>query len=355
MRDYVAIQSRTASRAADGDITHTWATDSSVWANIEPTGSIESVDGDRVEGTTRCRITIRYIDGLVPAQRVLHGTDVYRILGITWDHKRCYQFLDTALIADSATAVADVGRQYSLDFDGVNDYVGVPTTLIDAAFHDSGGATDRAFTIAAWVKMTDATRFRILSTGASGDYGILYTMTAGDAQYFSLNSTDGFQSNDIIATGTSTHTAKQGAWAHFAVTYDGGGAKEGITLYANGSEDASTLSSHGSYTDLNRPAGESARIGSAVQLSSYATGRIADLAVIGKECSAAEISELYTTVVSATDFSASASNKAWYTFGDDDDDDATGTTGQITDVVAGTYNATPFNTTADDIVEDAPS
>jgi hypothetical protein len=255
------------------------------------------------------------------------------------------------------TGGVSVTNKYSLDLDGSNEYVSLPTSLIDAAMHDSTAGEDKAFSIAAWVKMDDATRFRICGSGAtSNKYGMLFTTTAADLLYFSLNSSDAFNSNDIIATG-SAMTANEGAWAHVAVTYDGSATAAGITLYIDGSDDSATPSSNGTYTDLNRPASEAFRIGQAIQVANLANGKFADLVVLPYEATAAQVAELdaLTNPYNYSGWAAAATRpSAWYVFGDHPADDGTGTTGTIRDITGGGYDGTPTNTEATDIVNDAP-
>jgi len=126
---------------------------------------------------------------------------------------------------------------YGYSFNGGTDdrYVEVAD---DDSLSFGDGSSDDAFTVEAWVNMTDATSFRIVNKGVyNTDYEWNFYTNATDKLVFGL----GDESVDSCFIGRSYDTAltgNQGSWIHVAATYDGtgyNGGTYGIDLYLNGS------------------------------------------------------------------------------------------------------------------------
>lgn len=66
-------------RSAIGEPVLTWATFASVWASVEPLRGNEAI-ALRMQGAEiSTRIRTRYIPGVKPSMRVVHGDDIYNI------------------------------------------------------------------------------------------------------------------------------------------------------------------------------------------------------------------------------------------------------------------------------------
>ena len=136
----------------------------------------------------------------------------------------------------------------ALDLDGAGDYVEVAD---DDALSFGDAVADSPFSIAAWVYMRDATRFRIVSKSSSSDPE--YSFSIGGNDQLSVRLYDRYPDSRIGAD-TPAVTQAQNTWTHFAATYDGSGAPSGIRLFKNGAELSTSLVTVGAYTAMhNRP------------------------------------------------------------------------------------------------------
>lgn len=175
-------------------------------------------------------------------------------------------------------------------FNGSNDYVEIADTS-DLSFGNS--STDLPMTISAWIKMTDASNFKIVTKGEYGAGTIEYYFRVGDQG----DNTDNliFRIYDEgVALGreyTTVMTAYEGQWIHVAVTYDGSGTSAGIKLYLNGVrvDDADYNYSSG-YVAMHN-------LNAAVWVGRYDTyysnGLIDETRVYGRALDSSEIQRIY--------------------------------------------------------------
>ena len=177
----------------------------------------------------------------------------------------------------------------SVDFDGTNDYISVSDSDV-FSFGDS--STDSPFSISGWIKMDDATKFRILGKGdASGDYEWLFTTSSDDGLYLLLY--DGDTSNRIDAYVTTTVTTLEGDWIYVTATYDGSGLNTGIEIYINGVQQSITRGSTGSYTAMhNYGIGPKIGYGGTV-FGGYSNGKVSQIILWNKELTSSEVETLY--------------------------------------------------------------
>lgn len=124
-------------------------------------------------------------------------------------------FLSTHGILRSKSALPVFPNNYSLDFDGINDYVSIPSISFSGEF-----------TISAWVKFT---------TLSSSESHIINTGTSNSNRVGVANSTN-FQ---VKATGTNVYFNETGGndfvtnqWQHVLVTRD---SSNNISVFRNGS------------------------------------------------------------------------------------------------------------------------
>ena len=118
-----------------------------------------------------------------------------------------------------------------VDFDGVDDEADSP----DAAYWSRGnGSTDSAFSVGAWVNMTDATSSTILSKiHAGGNTREWEFMFDGSDQLKLRFYDESVSGNPDIFTAASAATS-QGVWAFVVATYNGDETPSGINLYEGG-------------------------------------------------------------------------------------------------------------------------
>jgi len=199
----------------------------------------------------------------------------------------------SSAVTASASALAPFTNTYSVDFDGTDDYA----TIADANDLSFGnGTTDSAFSGMAWVKMDDATTFRIFSkTQDTSNREYLFTFDASDKLTIALYDPD--HNNLLNVRYDTASTALEGSWHHVAFTYDGSGLWTGVTLYIDGSAVTPYNNSIGSYVAMHNTTG-SLDIGR-WSLAGYANGKIDEVAIIPSELSAAQVSAIYNSGVPA--------------------------------------------------------
>ena len=185
-----------------------------------------------------------------------------------------------------ASSGDDFSSIYSFQFDGVDDYIdcGLNANL---SFGDS--VTDSAFSISAWVKMTDATRFRIVSkmTNISNiEYG--FFTSASDNLFFALY--DLTSSNRISRYTSSTLTSYENTWIHLVATYNGSGSSSGLKIYLNNTRVDNSTSDVGSYTSMHNLS-VGFKIGK--YSTSSANGLIDEVSIFNAELSASDVTTIY--------------------------------------------------------------
>ena len=208
----------------------------------------------------------------------------------------------------------------SIELDGMDAFVDCGTNL---------ALLGSACTFSAWVKMTDATSFRILHKGIAGSREYAFGVGTSDTLFLILYNGS---TNYIGRISTLTMTSYQGSWTHICATYDGSTNASGITLYVNGSVFNSSSLTGGTYTAPSGNANGDVYIGR--YNTEYAYGNIDEVAVFNSELSASDVSAIYNSGV-PNDIS-SFSPFSWYRF------EGTGTT--ATDSGSGGNNGLLDNT-----------
>lgn len=70
---------------ATGVVNPTWATLANVWASVQPLSAREFLQAAAVSSQIVARIRIRYLPGVMPSMRILHGERTYNIEGVLPD------------------------------------------------------------------------------------------------------------------------------------------------------------------------------------------------------------------------------------------------------------------------------
>ena len=185
----------------------------------------------------------------------------------------------------------------SRDFDGTNDDVNLGDSDV-FSFGDS--STDSPFSVCAWIKMDDATNFRILSRfqSATTEREWFFNLGSDDNLYLLLYDDNG--GARIGRKTTATYTANQNSFLHVAATYDGLSLSSGVSLYTTTvggttSQDDTTDQNVATYTAMHNTAAET-RIGRLGDFTTanvhYADGLIADVRIYDKELSSAEVQDI---------------------------------------------------------------
>jgi len=214
----------------------------------------------------------------------------------------------------------------SIELDGIDDFVAVA----DADNLSFGnGTTDSPFSISAWVKMTDATRFRIVfkadNTTGNNEYG--FFCDASDRINFIL-----YDSTLSVTIGRYYNiglTSYQGTWIHLSATYDGSGSSTGLKIYLNGSRVDNTDSNSGSYTAMHNG---NAPLEIGKFLTNRSNGLMDEIAIFNSELSASDVSAISSAPADLSSYSGLVS---WWRF------EGSGTT--ATDSGSGGNNGTLTN------------
>lgn len=182
-----------------------------------------------------------------------------------------------------------VFNRYSVDFDGIDDYMSVPDSN-DLSFGNA--STDSAFSISAWIKNDSIGATQRIVTKASSTSSIEYMFTINGSNQLGLYLYDGSSGNRIGAT---TNVAlSSGVWYHVVATYDGNGANTGINLYVDTNTGTRSLDSAGSYVAMHNTS-DPVRVGSLSYTSQYFDGKIDGVAIFNYELSAANVSTIYNS------------------------------------------------------------
>ena len=202
---------------------------------------------------------------------------------------------------------AGLQNNYSLEFDGTNDYVSVADSA-DLSFGD--GSNDSAFSISAWVNPDQATNFQIAFKDTE------YQFYLNSSEHLTLFLEDESSGNYEFAYYNSA--ISENTWSHVACTYNGVGgtsANAGITLYVDGINVTTTLAGSGTYVAMENSS-NALTIGKAG--SNYADGNIDEVSIWNKVLSAGDISTLYQAKGTSdlNDDGNSANLQGWWRMGD---------------------------------------
>lgn len=85
LRNRVTVQSSTDTVNDCGELVQTWATFEEVYAEVRSVSGREYLQTDKVRAEVSHVITIRYLAGLLPNMRIVHGTKTFEIVAILPD------------------------------------------------------------------------------------------------------------------------------------------------------------------------------------------------------------------------------------------------------------------------------
>ena len=240
---------------------------------------------------------------------------------------------DTIKILAEAAA-AGFTNTYSLDFDGVDDYM----TMGDVTILD--GVSD--VTISVWVNFSTlpSSYTKDVIIGKDNAYELyIYGSAAGDGVGLRVNNG---------ALDISEYDFATDEWYHVVVVMD----SSGKTYYINGSKNGDTL---GSQVTINNTT-ESLLIGGRTN-KYFMIGNVDEAAIFDSALTAAEITAIYNSgeptdlTVDAGDYTSSADLTGYWRNGDPD---GTSEYPTIPDDSTNSNDGTMTNMTSGDIVEDAP-
>jgi len=180
------------------------------------------------------------------------------------------------------------------------------TEYVDAGDSDEysftdGAGNDEPFTISAWIKMVDATHFKIVTkdavSGTATNREYFFGLSGVDTLYFYC-----YDQGPAATLGrfySTALTSMQGDWLHVVGVYDGSEVVSGFKIYVNSARVDDSNSTSGTYSGMaNRP--YPVEIGARVGSSHYANGTIAAPMIWNRALSPAEVAGLYNETVAIT-------------------------------------------------------
>lgn len=94
LRHRVAIQSLVPVQDdTTGNITDTWSTFATVWAEIRPLNAREFIAAAAAQSKVTEMVTIRYIAGVKQSMRILHRAQILNVEGVLPDQKSGIEYL----------------------------------------------------------------------------------------------------------------------------------------------------------------------------------------------------------------------------------------------------------------------
>lgn len=179
---------------------------------------------------------------------------------------------------------------YSWQGNAVNQY------MINSGTHNNlsfgNGVTESPFSLGAFVKMVDATRFRAIYHGATSAFNSEYGLYTDGSDFLRLTTFDANTGARRDQVSNVALTASQNTWISIIGTSNGSGT---FVLYVNGVAVASTFSTSGVYTamtDTSQNICIGALAGGIIG-GDYANGKITQPFFADKVLSAAECAEFH--------------------------------------------------------------
>ena len=240
--------------------------------------------------------------------------------------------------ADSYAGLTDIvgtasfSNTKSILLDGIDDYVNVAD---NSNLSFGNGTTDSPFSFSTWIKMTDATRFFLLSKGSVFSTNYEYLLNTNASDKIGLSLYDSSNNSRIGRLYNTPLTSYENQWVHICSTYNGNGLSSGIKVYLNGVRVDDTDSNSGTYVAMENGSRD-LNIGRS-ETGTYASGLIDEVAVFNSELSQSDITAIYGSGVPTS--LASLSPLSWWRCGDGD------TSPILTDNGSGGNNGTMTNFT----------
>jgi len=156
-------------------------------------------------------------------------------------------------IDNARTVQADaIGAGSALFVASNTDYISIADSD-NLSFGDA--SEDSAFSISAWVKMTDATSFYIINKGVVGvaHEWIFYTTASDKIAFYAF---DESATAYVGRTYDTSLASYENTWIHLAGTYDATEANSGFKIYLNGIQVDDTNFTGGSYTAMEAGASD---------------------------------------------------------------------------------------------------
>jgi len=239
---------------------------------------------------------------------------------------------------------------YSLDFDGVDDYVDFGS---GAAFTPNSSGANRGFSISLWAKTT-AGRIKMVSKQNGGDAEYYVKIGAsGDLEvlFFGNNSGAIIQRLIVDTSYGGFIAVNDGNWHHIAATFNLGSTASSIIIYVDGVEfsDSNGGANYTSTGTWSPVINTSAYFALGASSRSF-SGNIDELSIWDGSLNQSGINEIYNSGT-PTDLSGKTYLLGWWRNGDPT---GTGAYPTIVDQSTNSNDGTMTNMASGDIVTDVP-
>ena len=176
----------------------------------------------------------------------------------------------------------------------------VVTVAHDDKFSFTDGVDDLPFTVSAWINMTDATNFGVVSKYGSTNPNQEWLFYTSGADGLSITLKDASGNLAFVIVDTAV-TSYEGQWIHVAATYAGSGPSSAVDfsnaadsgtmeLYINGSLQTGVTRNSSSYTGMSGTA-QPVNIGRYFD-SVCSKGSIRDVKIFNRELTSTEVAQL---------------------------------------------------------------
>ena len=236
---------------------------------------------------------------------------------------------------------------YSLDFDGVDDYLNIPDA--DVLSINNSGA-DRGFSMSFWLKLPTAGGNDIINKSTfwnSGGYRYEYKVHTNYLSriFFVIYGNDNVSiyQQIILDQNLSTDT-----WYHIGFTFDLGSTSSSLKGYINGVYNSGAAYSYGG--TWAAPANTVAPLEFAKREANYGEAKLDEVALFDDELSLAQIQNIYNSGT-PTDLSSESYLLGYWRNGDPT---GTGAYPTIVDQSSNSNDGTMNNMSSSDIVTDVP-
>ena len=230
--------------------------------DADPTPTITGLTGGTFSGTTGLVINSTTGEIDLSASTVASHTITYDTTssGSSVCSNTSTQTVDIAL--------AGIANNYSMSFDGSNDYIDVG--------NDSSLAISSNFTISLWINQTTTTAFSYLFDKGGAGSSINYRggINSSNQVYFQING------NPLTSTGTITN----GTWSHIVLVKSG----TSMNIYIDNNAETPATAPATAYTGT-----ENLEIGRQTGGANYLAGSIDEFAIWNTALTSTQVSEIY--------------------------------------------------------------
>ena len=161
------------------------------------------------------------------------------------------------------------------------------TAYIDCGDHNEfsfgDGSDDNPFSVSVWIKMSDASKFVIVSKYAVGKEEWFLETNSSDDLYFAIYDNSASANRYIVLANLEVY---EGSWVYICATYDGSGDAVGMKIYVNGIFQSTTPFENGSYVSMENT---TAPVLIGKDLLELADGCIRDVRIYNGELSAGQV------------------------------------------------------------------